>query len=403
MASPLESSAAFAERALQIGVEQWIVDKFVAKDFSTFGRFAFAIAHSPQSQDERPFKNFVDDLLDTEATAAQLAVLRRLFFEAHTMAVMEVRNRVETSSDPATVVKKLPTAERLARQTEQQKRLGGIVFTPETMPANSLVDHFVEMYESGILTYIKPEQCCSRAQEVLVVKKYPSITTDANGMLKVGSKTSDPTCEANSEIKLRGALQRRHLAMDQANLASFSVMEQWAQLLFAHLLKEQPRGFSKVTLQQILDCDRQLFVLASHQTMGKLQSTPPAERPLDKAVKALSESTEILQYLSPMPAGKSHDPPPTAAVARPPKTPKTAKGNAKGNVKHSEASSSTKFKLPEGCVAFDDDNKPLCFGFQTGKCGFKGPAGKRCARGYHKCYKKGCYRLRPYMHCNHTD
>ena len=29
----------------------------------------------------------------------------------------------------------------------------------------------------------------------------------------------------------------------------------------------------------------------------------------------------------------------------------------------------------------DSENRPLCFAFQTGKCKFKGPPGKRCARG----------------------
>lgn len=384
-----------------------MVDKFIAKEFASFGRFAFAINHNPQSSDERPFKNFIDDLLDAEATPAQLAVLRRLFFEAHTMAVVEVRSRVESTPDQSSTSKKLPTAERLARQAEQQKKLGGIVFTPETIPSNHLVDLFVEMYENGILTYVKPEQCCSRAQEVLVVKKDTSITTDSSGLLKVGSKSADPSCEANAELKLRAAWQRRHLAMDLANLASFTTMERWAQYLFNHLQKEQPRGFSKLSLQQILDCDKQMFILASHQTMGKLQSTPPDSRPLDDAIMTLQDSTEVLQYLTPMPVGKGsvHDPPPAHGTARPPKTQKTAKGGNKGSSSQrpSEQTTSAKFQLPEGCVAFDDEGKPLCFGYRNGKCKFKGPAGKRCARGYHKCYKKGCFRLRPFMHCNHTD
>jgi len=32
-------------------------------------------------------------------------------------------------------------------------------------------------------------------------------------------------------------------------------------------------------------------------------------------------------------------------------------------------------------VTQDSENRPLCFAFQTGKCKFKGPPGKRCARG----------------------
>ena len=42
-------------------------------------------------------------------------------------------------------MRKLPTAERVARQKEQEDRLTGIIFTPEVMPSNKLVDQFVEM------------------------------------------------------------------------------------------------------------------------------------------------------------------------------------------------------------------------------------------------------------------
>ena len=194
--------------------------------------------------------------------------------------------------------------------------------------------------------------------------------------------------------------------MDLAGLVSFTTIEAWVQFLFTHLTRDQPSGFSKVSLQQLVDCDKRLFILAAHQTMGRLRKGPDDTKPLDAVIASLQTSQEVLQYLSPLPAHKSHDPP---VVPRNPKNPKIPKVAPKGGGKSQpssgadEPSQGSKYKLPEGCVAFDDSNKPLCFGFQTGKCKFKGPPGKRCARGYHKCYKKGCYRLRAYMHCNHTD
>ena len=42
-------------------------------------------------------------------------------------------------------------------------------------------------------------------------------------MLKLGSKVAEPTCEANTELKLRSAWQR-NLAMDLASVASFEIM-----------------------------------------------------------------------------------------------------------------------------------------------------------------------------------
>ena len=184
------------------------------------------------------------------------------------MALADVRSRVEAAPDQSISTRKLPTAERLARQKVQQDRLTGIIFKPDTIPANHLVDLFVEMVETGLLTCVKAEQCCRRAQEVSAMKRDPAIALDSHGMLKVGSKANDATCEANSELKLRSAWQRRSLAMDLAGLATFEVVEQWVLLLFIHLMREQPKGFSTASLQQI----------------------------------KLKESQEVLQYLSPFPA-----------------------------------------------------------------------------------------------------
>ena len=58
--------------------------------------------------------------------------------------------------------------------------------------------------------------CCSRAQEVSAVRKDTAGSTDATGLLKLGTKASGPTCEANTELKLRAAWQHHNLAMDLA-------------------------------------------------------------------------------------------------------------------------------------------------------------------------------------------
>ena len=371
-ASTLESEAAFRDRAAQIGVEERYIAKFVEKNFASFGRYAFCVVYSPSHTDEAPLRNFLQDLLEERPEPDQLACMRRLFFESHTMTLTDARQRVEASPDPSMATRKMATAERVARQREQEQKLAGLVFTPETIPANHLVDLFVEMGETGILAYIKPEQCCSRAQEVHSIKKDLAVSTDSSGMLKLGTKASEPTCEANSELKLKLAWQRRNLAMDLAGIASFEIVEGWTQMLFSYLLREQPRGYSKVSLQQLLDCDRHMFTLASHRTMGNLRESPDKTRPLDEAITNLKDASEVLQYLMPLPAVRSHEAPASSST-RPEKVQKTDKG--KGANKGSNKGGNTpKLQLPEGCTSHDDDNKPLCFAYQHGKCKFQGPS-----------------------------
>ena len=116
MSSTLDSEAAFSDRATQVGLEKWVIDKIKEKRFATFGRLAFGFAYSPNSADERPLKEFLTGLLDEVPSDDQMASLRRLFFEAHTMALTDVRQRVESSPDPSVATRKLPTAERVSRQ-----------------------------------------------------------------------------------------------------------------------------------------------------------------------------------------------------------------------------------------------------------------------------------------------
>eukprot|EP00435_Cladocopium_sp_Y103_P045522 s1078_g13.t1 len=359
MSATLDSEAAFVERAKLIGVEQWAIDKIKAKKFATFGRLAFGISYSPQSTDETPLREFLERLLDDTPSADQMSCLRRLFFESNAMALTDVRVRVESNPDPAAATRKLPTAERILRQSEQEKRLGGLVFNPSTIPSNHLVDLFVEMMELGVLSYVKPESCCSRAQEVESVRKDPCVATNSSGLLKLGSRNTEPSCETNTELKLRAAWQRRNLAMDLSGLISFEVIESWTQFLFMHLMKEQPKGFSKISLQHILDCDKQIFIQASHMTMGKLAAMPGDDKPLDDTFKKLKDSNDVLQYLMPLPAHRTHEPPATPNP-RPNKTAKTdgpAKGKGKGHAAGS--GSPSKIQIPDGCVTHDDDKRPL--------------------------------------------
>ena len=108
----------------------------------------------------------------------------------------------------------------MARQKAQEAKLGGLIFNPDTEPSNGLVDLFVEMLETEVLSYVKAEQCCSRSQEVCLMKRDPTIATDSSGLLKVSSKQKDPVCEANAELKLRSALQSRSLALGAVSFLS---------------------------------------------------------------------------------------------------------------------------------------------------------------------------------------
>ena len=175
---------------------------------------------------------------------------------------------------PQLATRKLPMAERQTRQLDQEARLEGIMFSPEVTPSHALVDLCVNMLEQNVLTWIKPEECTSRSQEIQSLKRDAKVSLDANGSIKISSKAASTTCTVSSELDLRNAFQRRSLAMDQAKLCSFKEIEMWVQHLFLSHERAQPSGFASVTLQQIIECDKQMFTRASNNLVGQLQTEP---------------------------------------------------------------------------------------------------------------------------------
>ena len=128
----LESEAAFAERALKIGIDQATIDALKQAGFANYGTYAFATAYTPQSVDDTPLRRFIERILGAVPSDAEFANLRRLFFEARAFALQDLRSRVESTADPSAPARKLPTAERVARQAAQEARLLGVIFDRDT-------------------------------------------------------------------------------------------------------------------------------------------------------------------------------------------------------------------------------------------------------------------------------
>ena len=203
--------------------------------------------------------------------------------------------------------------------------------------------------------------------------------------------------------------------MDQARLCSFRVMEKWIQHLFLAHSRSQPAGFSQVSLTQLIECDKQLFIKASNELVGSLSAEPGQPKPLDAVIERLQASAELAQFLLPMPKSSSQNQPSTAAPKRKhesedtmnpatkrPKGQGKGKSKTKGKGKNHEYTPGNTITLPPGCVPKTPDNKPLCFGFNKGICKFRG-SGPRCARGNHLCYKQGCHKPKPFHECTHTQ
>ena len=214
----------------------------------------------------------------TLSSTHQISCINRLLFEAQALSISDMKSRVEPQADAA--VRKIPVAERIARQEAQKRRLSGVIFDPETTPSHGIVDRLVDMLE-----------------DLRKFRMSSPVTVDSEGRLKLKPKADSSTCDASSALHLRQAWTRRSLAFDLAGLATFAVLETRVQKLFSLMQRSSPEGHSQASSNQLLAADRHLFTMASEALVeaGMTQETrtslPKAkQRGRARKVKALNRN-----------------------------------------------------------------------------------------------------------------
>ena len=109
----MASATAFAERARQIGVSEEFATLLKEAGFGTYGALAFAVPQNATQQDEQPFLNFLKRINgDVDLSEIETACMRRLFYESHTLALSDLKQRVEAGPDQAQQVRKPKGARR---------------------------------------------------------------------------------------------------------------------------------------------------------------------------------------------------------------------------------------------------------------------------------------------------
>ncbi len=93
MASSLDSAAVFADRLRELGLSD-LAEAMTNKGWATMGSFAFAVPPSAQGVDYRMFETRVIEPLLGAVDAPRASALLRLHFEAHTVAVAEMRRNL---------------------------------------------------------------------------------------------------------------------------------------------------------------------------------------------------------------------------------------------------------------------------------------------------------------------
>eukprot|EP00971_Amphidinium_carterae_P291683 5790539-Amphidinium_carterae.3 len=120
------------------------------------------------------------------------------------------------------------------------------------------------------------------------------MSVDVGGHLKAVNSVLDFSADVSM------ALTRRSLALDQFDLLSFHDMEEWSDFLFELLHRDVPPHLH-VTLPQLHEADRQLFVIAASLLKHGSIAKDGDFKPVADALQCARKDRILLAFLAPVP------------------------------------------------------------------------------------------------------
>ena len=134
------------------------------------------------------------------------------------------------------------------------------------------------MRVDGELRYMAPHEIPTRDQE-LQNKTEELIRRDASGHLRAHDEAKMPDADTRTDLRLRQAYTRRGLALEVADVMTFTIHEKLVDKLLQEYQREPPAGYSQVTLSQLTAADRRAWKLMSEGPMESGSDRRPRADP----------------------------------------------------------------------------------------------------------------------------
>eukprot|EP00438_Fugacium_kawagutii_P031543 Skav209364 [mRNA] locus=scaffold1388:122952:124220:- [translate_table: standard] len=413
MASLIESEAVFAARLKALGLES-LLPTFVGKGWKTMSTFAFASSWTPGVGDDSAFKSKVLVPLLGDEDHQDVPKVRKLYYECYTMVAADLRSRIEAGADDGSKVRKLAVAERKSRWESIKAKYPHMNFKSDCMePAHAVVDKFHTMKLDGDIRYVAPHEIPTRDQELQSVKTEEMIKRDASGHLRAHDQSKVPEADTRTDLRMRQAYTRRGLAMEIADVMTFTAHERLVEKLFTEYQREPPPGYSSISLRQLAEADRRAWKMVAEKSSGDLGRDPSGNPIVDKIMDQVLVDPAFLTLLLPLPGGRASSSKGEEATEanmgagkrkilrenqklkdqlRDAKEQRTDKYTAK-NGPPVAATKKMPVKMPKELHGLQPmkNKKRLCFGFNLGKCDNQ-CTDNECERGLHlcmRCWKPG--------------
>lgn len=246
-----DSEASFRRQASHVGLDGDWIDGLVDIGVNTLGRLAFTVGQPGQPVEDQAVKDLLTSTHAARSSRWEIAVVKRLIFEAQTTVIAIIKSQSDPNNDPS--LRKLPAAERNSRLEAQRQRLQGMSLEGPLEVAHQVYDVVSGMLEADALKYLGPAKCITRTMEISSQKPPKELKLDASGTgIIVKEAQTEKECSVQGELDLMEALTRRSLAFDAVGLVKFEVFNQWINWMFQTVRQQPPPGFSKPTLAQLL-------------------------------------------------------------------------------------------------------------------------------------------------------
>jgi len=309
----LDSQPVFEARLAAAGLEAAHIAELVSAKIDSLAKLAFMTNCQPGVGDDKELLDTLSKILKYDPSsnpmpAAVSASIRRVWYEAHSVAMAEMRQKVERSEE--SLPKKLPLPERESRRLDQQSRLGpGIEIEGILEPSNSLIDFVFTMREDETVRYVDPLICTARESEISGVKKETFVKLESTGSLKAVQREHLVSADIGSEFKLRTALQRRSLALDQLDLVDYTTSERYHSFLFSLLSQATPESHHPLTVQQLLNIDKQVWTQMALACRSGVSRKVNGVSPMVVALRQAQDHPMVKCLMQPLPrvAGRRFD------------------------------------------------------------------------------------------------
>ena len=422
----LDSAAVFEARCREMGLLPEEAARLKSRGWNSFALLAFACSYTPGQADDTNLVRL--GAIITGAGAGdppedRMPIVRRLFFEAYTLAAADLRSRVDRREDDAP--RKLALPERSQRNKDQAIRLSGVSLEGEREVSHALVDAVVQLCEDDQMRYIRWEQCTKRDAELMGIKSDPVWKPDPSGLIRETRVALELSADTSTDLLLRNALQRRSLAFDNCRLVAYSVFERWTDTLLDAYLSPAMSGYQRVSIEQLHRADLQLFKFVMRETRDGIRMRSDGSFPVEDAIRAGMQQPEVRLVLQPLQTGSSskrraESPEASrsessdkqqkviatlrgelASMRSKPSGPSSkgsgGKGSGKGKGKDKPAryvTDSPVSRMPReliGMASRTNENDMICYDYNLGGCS-KARPGESCPKGKHVCCRLGCFK-----------